>query len=303
MLSTATATVLVGTLYPLLLEALTGDKISVGAPFFNLTFGPVMVPLLIAVPFGPLLAWKRGDLYAASQRLFAALGIAILVMIIAFGFLYDGPILAPVGIGLAAWLMIGSLAELQLRSGLPKVALGTAARRLIGLPRSVWGTAMAHFGLGMTVLGIVVVSAYETENISIMKPGETTTIAGYSVRFDSLKPRPGPNFQENAARISVLKDDQLITVLEPTKRIYPARQMPTSESAIKTFIFSQLYVALGDTNDDGGTVVRVWWKPMITLIWLGTVVMFVGGFWSLSDRRLRIGAPKPAARRAGAANV
>ena len=302
-LSTATATVLVGTLYPLLLESITGNKISVGAPFFNLTFGPMMIPLLIAVPFGPLLAWKRGDIYAASQRLFAIFGISLLVTILAYGFLSDSPGLAPLGIGIAAWLMLGSMAELHLRSGFPKTGLKVAARRLAGLPRSVWGTALAHFGLGMSVLGVVFVTAYETENISILKIGETTELSGYTLKLDAIEARSGPNFTEDFARVTVLVEGKIVDVLEPTKRIYNARKMPTSESAISTFTFSQLYLALGEVKSKDTIVLRIWWKPLILLIWLGACVMVIGGAYSLSDRRLRVGAPKPSAKRAEAINA
>ena len=302
-LSTATATVLVGTLYPLLLESITGNKISVGAPFFNLTFGSMMIPLLIAVPFGPLLAWKRGDIYAASQRLFAIFGLSLLVTIIAYGLLSDGPGLAPLGIGIAVWLMLGSMAELHLRSGFPKAGLKIAARRLSGLPRSAWGTALAHFGLGMSVLGVVFVTAYETENISILKIGESTELSGYTLRLDAIKPRSGPNFTEDFARVTVLVDGKVVDSLEPTKRIYNARKMPTSESAISSFMFSQLYLALGEVKSKDTIVLRIWWKPLITLIWLGAGVMVIGGAFSLSDRRLRVGAPKPSAKRAEAINA
>ena len=302
-LSTATATVLVGTLYPLLLEAVTGNQISVGAPFFNLTFGPLMIPLFLAVPFGPLLAWKRGDIYAAAQRLFAVFGITLLIMVIAYGFLYDGPIMAPLGIGLAAWLMMGALAELKLRSGLFEKSLPIAFRRLKGLPRTVWGTAFAHFGLGMTVLGVVAVTAYETENITILKPGASAEIAGYTLRLEKIELRNGPNYKDTVARVSVMVDGKVTDTLEPAKRIYTARKMPTSESAIKTILFSQLYLALGEIKDDGSAVLRIWWKPLITLIWLGAFVMVFGGAYSLSDRRLRVGAPKPSANRAKAANA
>ncbi len=302
-LSTATATVLVGTLYPLVLEAITGNKISVGAPFFNLTFIPLMIPLFIAVPFGPLLAWKRGDVYAAAQRLFAVFGITLLIMVVAYVFLSEGPVMAPLGIGLAAWLMFGSLAELQLRSGFPKNSFKVAIRRLKGLPRTVWGTAIAHFGLGLTVLGVVGVTAYESENITILKPGETANIAGYTLRMEGMVSRNGPNFQENAAQISVMDGTRVADTLEPSKRIYTARNMPTSEAAIKTIWFSQLYVALGEVKEDGSAVLRIWWKPLITLIWIGSIFMVLGGAYSLSDRRLRVGAPKPSAKRARAANA
>ncbi len=302
-LSTATATVLVGTMYPLLLEAVTGNKISVGGPFFNLTFGPLMIPLLIAIPFGPVLAWKRGDIYAASQRLFAVFGIALLTAIFSYALLYDATILSALGIGLAAWLMIGSFAEIQLRSGFPKNNLKVAWRRVTGLPRTVWGTAIAHFGVGMTVLGIIFVSSFETDSVKILKPGETAELSGYTMRLDSIEPRIGKNYKETVAHVSVMVDGKVVDVLDPSKRIYNARQQPTSESARSTFVFSQIYLALGELKGDNSVILRIWWKPMITLIWLGTIAMFVGGAISLSDRRLRVGAPKPSAKRAGAVHA
>ncbi len=170
-LTTATATVLTGTLYPLALEVTTGTKISVGAPFFNATFGPLMVPLLFAVPFGPLLAWKRGDLWAAAQRLYVAIGAALVAMVIVLAVTQGTRILAALGFGLAVWLLVGSLCDLAARAGLLKAGPRLALRRLVGLPRSAFGTAIAHFGLGVTLFGVVSVSAFSTETITTMAPG------------------------------------------------------------------------------------------------------------------------------------
>src|SRR6201999_4531138 len=153
-LTTACATVFVGTLYPLALEVTTGDKISVGAPFFNLTFAPLFVPLLIAVPFGPLLAWKRGDLLGAAQRLFAA-GIAALVAI-AFLWAWISGVssLARLAIGLAVFVIAGALVDLAERIALFRVPFAISARRARGLPRASWGTGVAHAGVGIALIGI-----------------------------------------------------------------------------------------------------------------------------------------------------
>ena len=290
-LTTATATVLVGTLYPLLLEALTGAKISVGPPFFNMTFVPLMVPLLLAVPFGPLLAWKRGDLPGVAQRLYAAAGIALLVGLAVLYFSTGAPVLAAFGVALGIWLIAGSLTELVSRAGLGKVAPAVAWRRLTGLPRSVFGTTFAHFGLGVTVIGIVVSTAYSTELVTAMRPGETVESGGYALRFEGLTPGVGPNYTELRGLFHVTKGDRDVGDVVSSKRLYTARRMPTTEAGIMTRAASQLYVALGDEGDDGSIVVRVWWKPWITFIWLGGVVMALGGLTSLADRRLRIGAP------------
>ncbi|MGH6763106.1 MAG: heme lyase CcmF/NrfE family subunit [Phyllobacterium sp.] len=294
-LTTATATVLIGTLYPLLLESLTGQKISVGAPFFNLTFGPLMIPLLAAVPFGPLLAWKRGDLLGVSQRLLTAFAVALVATAIALYKTSGTPVLAAFGVGLAFWLMMGSLTDIALKAGLGKASFSVMLQRLSGLPRSVFGTALAHFGLGVTLLGVVAVTAFETENVLVMKPGETLPVAGYSLRFTGLEPYQGPNFTEDQGRFELLDSaGRPQATIVSAKRLYTARQMPTTEAGIKTFVFSQLYVSLGDMVGDpnsGAIVVRVWWKPLVTLIWIGALVMMLGGTVSLLDRRLRVGAP------------
>ncbi|MEM7302553.1 MAG: heme lyase CcmF/NrfE family subunit [Pseudomonadota bacterium] len=302
LLTTATATVLVGTLYPLLLEAVTGDKISVGAPFFNLTFGPLMIPIILAMPFGPLLAWKRGDLYAAAQRLQLVAIVSVLAALAMIWFVDGGPVLAALGVGIAVWLMIGSFAELFVRSGLPKVSFATAFRRLIGLQRTQWGTAIAHFGMGVTVLGIVFVTAFETEKVVILKAGETVVDHGYTLEYSELRTGKFGNYSEQLARLKLSRDGKALGEMHPSKRLYEARQMPTSEASIRSFGFSQLYVALGDIRSDGSVVFRVWWKPLVLLIWLGSILMSLGGLVSLTDRRLRIGAPQPSKKRAAMAN-
>ncbi|WP_062228981.1 heme lyase CcmF/NrfE family subunit [Aureimonas frigidaquae] len=297
-LTTATATVLIGTLYPLILEVLTGEKISVGEPFFNLTFGPLMVPLLLAVPFGPLLAWKRADLAGAAQRLYLAVGLALAVVIVTLAVTQGVRILAAFGFGLAVWLMAGSLTDLAYRAGLPKASSGVAWRRLKGLPRSAFGTALAHFGLGVTLLGIVTVSAFETETVTVMQPGDSIAVGGNSLRFEAMEEREGPNYQDMVGIFSLVREGSRTVTIESAKRFYPARQMPTTEAGIYTHLFSQTYVSLGDAQSNGGAnVVRVWYKPLVTLIWYGTVLMALGGMVSLADRRLRIGAPSRRSRR------
>jgi cytochrome c-type biogenesis protein CcmF len=300
-LTTATATVLIGTLYPLAVEAVSGEKISVGEPFFNLTFGPLMVPLLLLVPFGPLLAWKRGDALAAAQRLMTAFAGALLAVLTVLLFVDGATVLAALGIGLAAWLVLGALTDLALKAGFGSVPLPTTLRRLAGLPRSMFGTALAHMGLGLTTLGIVGVMAFQTENILAMKPGQTTEISGQRLRFEELVSVRGPNYTETQALFSLLDEDgQALGQVVSSKRFYPVRQMPTTEAGIRTVGLSQLYISVGDETADGELVVRMWWKPLVTLIWGGTLAMMLGGAVSLFDRRLRIGAPSRSRRQAAA---
>ncbi len=297
-LVSACATVFIGTLYPLALEALTGEKISVGAPFFNATFAPLFVPLLIAMPFGPLLAWKRGDLLGVAQRLVGAAGIAAIAVAVIFAMEGGGPLLVPFAIGLALYVMAGALTEIVERTGLLKVPLATAFARARGLPRSAWGATFAHFGLGITLLGVIGETQWSLERIAELKPGQSISIRRYDLHFDGVTARQGPNYRELAARFTVRRHGDVVGVMEPAKRSFPSRGTAITETALMTRGVSQLYLSLGDPNPDGSLAVRLYYKPLVLLIWFGAVVMVIGGALSLSDRRLRVGAPKPARSKA-----
>ncbi len=295
LLTAACAAVFVGTLYPLALESLTQDKISVGPPFFNYTFVPLIVPLLLVVPFGPLLAWKRGDALAAAQRLAAAAGLALLAAIAVLAFTGRGPWLAPLGIGLGVWLIAGALSEIVYRTRLFEVSSAEAWRRLGNLPRSAYGSALAHAGLGLAVIGIVATTAWREEAIVALPPGGTVDIAGYHLVFDGVAPRQGPNYRERVGLLKVTRGGEPVTELSPSKREFAVERNTTTEAGIHVAWRGDLYVVLGDQLKDGAYSVRVYFNPLVRLIWLGAVVMFVGGGISLSDRRLRVGAPKRAA--------
>jgi cytochrome c-type biogenesis protein CcmF len=283
-----------GTLYPLALEVLTGDKISVGAPFFNRTFGPLFVPLMIAMPFGPMLPWKRGDLFAAAQRLMAA-GIAALVLLaIVWAWARGGSALAPLAIALAVFVIAGAISDLVERVQLFRAPLGVALRRAGGLPRSAWGTAFAHAGIGVALIGIVCETTWNSEHIAAMRPGDTAKVAGYSLQFDRLREQQGPNYRELVASFKVSLDGDELSTMTPSKRSFTTRGSSTTEAALLSRGASQLYISLGDTTPDGGITVRIYHKPLVLLIWFGPVLMAFGGLLSLSDRRLRVGAPKPA---------
>jgi cytochrome c-type biogenesis protein CcmF len=297
LLTTACATVFVGTLYPLALEALTGDKISVGAPFFNLTFAPLFIPLLIAVPFGPMLAWKRADLAGVTQRLLGAFVVALLG--IAATLAIEGhPVLPALVVGLALFVMAGALIDIAERIGTFRVPLATMAARARGLPRSNWGTALAHFGLGVVLLGIVGETQWGAERIVAMKPSDRVTLRHYDFSFDGTVPRSGSNYRDLVARFTVRRDGEVLGTMQPAKRTFLSRNSSTSQAALMARGFSQLYVSLGDVSPDGSIVVRIYHKPMVLMIWLGAVIMVAGGAFSLSDRRLRVGAPRPARRTA-----
>jgi cytochrome c-type biogenesis protein CcmF len=294
LLTTACATVLVGTLYPLALEVTTGEKISVGAPFFNLTFGPLFLPLLVAVPFGPMLAWKRGDLLGAAQRLLAA-GIAALVALaIAWAWARGGSALAPLAIGLAIFVIAGAVIDIAERVALARVPFVTSLHRARGLPRATWGAAFAHAGLGIALIGIVCETTWNSEYIGTLRAGDVRGIAGYELTFEGATQRKGPNFNELVSTFKVSEAGKPLGVMKPSKRSFTTRSMATTEAALMTRGASQLYISLGDTTNDGGVAVRIYHKPLVLLIWFGPVLMAFGGLLSLSDRRLRVGAPQPA---------
>ncbi|HWA42371.1 MAG TPA: heme lyase CcmF/NrfE family subunit [Hypericibacter adhaerens] len=296
-LSTGAVAVLVGTLYPLLLEAMTGRTISVGAPFFTLTFGSVMAPLLVVLPFGPFMAWKRGDLVAVAQRLAGAAGLTIFVTVLIFALSGATISLAPLGLLLGAWVALGALAELADRAALFRLTPAQSLRRLLGLPRAAVSTALAHFGLGVTVIGIVAATAWQLELITTMQPGTSRTIGDYTLRFDGIRDIKAENYLAEVGDFTVTASGAAQRRLTPERRVYTASGTPTTEAAIETYGFSQLYVQLGEQSADGSRVVRAWFKPYVTLIWLGAIIMALAGLLSLTDRRLRLGAPRRAAIR------
>ncbi len=294
LLTVACAVVLFGTLYPLAMEVLADFKMSVGAPFYNLTFAPLFALLLLAVPFGPMLAWKRGDLLGVTQRLLAA-GVAGLVAVaIAWAWARGGSALAPIAIGLGVFVIAGAVTDIVERTGLVRLPFATALHRARGLPRSAWGTAFAHAGLGVALIGIVCETTWNSEYIATMKQNDVAHVAGYDLKLDGLFQRQGPNYREMIAEFNISRDGQTLSVMTPSKRSFTTRGSSTTEAALLTRGASQLYVSLGDATPEGAIAVRIYHKPLVLLIWWGPVLMAFGGVLSLSDRRLRVGAPKPA---------
>lgn len=287
-LSASCAAVLIGTLYPLALEAVTGDKISVGAPFFNATFLPLSLPILLAMPFGQQLAWKRGDLLPITTRLFLAVlaggGTALAIAAVTRG----ADITALVGLGLGAFVVVGSLDDLRIR--VMRGGAGNAWARFAGLPRSIIAAAVAHMGVGLMVIGIAA-TAFHEEQIAAMAPGDKLTVGGVDVVFDGARRVTGPNFVATVGAFSLYEGGAKLVELAPGKRTYVGRTMPTSETARLTRGLGQVYLAIGETNGNK-TDVRAYWKPWVLLIWIGPLVMTLAGLLSLSDRRLRIAPPR-----------
>jgi cytochrome c-type biogenesis protein CcmF len=288
LLATAAATVFLGTLYPLFLDTIGGPKLSVGFPFFNRTFVPLMIPALLAVAVGPLLAWKRGDLRGALQRLWFAFAAALLVALVGLYLAGFKPILALLGLALATWVGVGVIAEWAERVKLFRAGPAETWRRARHLPRASYAMSIAHFGLAVSVAGIAA-SAFEVEQIQMLHPGDTLSIAGYVLKYDGTEKVAGPNFTADRATVEVRRDGATVEELHPQRRFFPLQQMTTSVTAIRSNLLADLYVALGDADESGGSTVRAYWKPLTPWIWIGAVIMAFGGALSLSDRRWRVG--------------
>jgi cytochrome c-type biogenesis protein CcmF len=300
LLVTGAAVVLLGTLYPLLLDAVGGGKVSVGPPFFNATFVPLMVPLLIACGVGAMLSWKRADLAGVASRMTGVALVTAVVMIATAYFAVGARALAALGLGLAAWLVAGAGAALVERAGLGRTARSEGLRRLANLPRAVYGMTLAHAGVGILVAGVAASTLWQTERIVQMRAGDTLEIAGYTIAFDGAREVAGPNYVAIQGVFRVLDGTETRFTLTPERRSYPAERSQTTEAAIHTTWFADLYVVLGEGDGANRWTVRAYHNPLVPWIWVGAIVMALGGMVSLTDRRLRVGAPKRAAGRQGA---
>ncbi|NQV98358.1 MAG: heme lyase CcmF/NrfE family subunit, partial [Rhodospirillales bacterium] len=291
-MTTGLAAVLLGTLYPLFIDVVGGAKISVGAPFFNAVFLPLMVPMIIAMAAGPFLNWKRGDLLPVLGRLRFACVLALVAGAAAWAIETDGPFMGVIGIALAVWLGGGVIAEIGERIRLFKAPLAESLRRLGRLPRSTWGMSLAHFGMALAIAGMAGAGGWKVESIQTMKPGDQVTVGGYDYVFEGARSGKGPNYDILFGKFSVYKDGQLFVILEPEKRHYPVTQMPTTEAAIHTTLLGDLYAVIGDADgDSGGYVTRIYYNPLVVWMWIGTLVMMFGGALSITDRRHRVGVP------------
>jgi cytochrome c-type biogenesis protein CcmF len=291
LLTTAAATVFLGTLYPLFLDAFGGEKVSVGPPFFNATFVPLMIPLVIAVGIGPLLPWKRADLGGVMARLKMAFVVATLVALGTAYLTWGKTVFGPLGIGIAGWLCASVLLEMGERIGLGRIAFGDSLKRAAGLPRAAWGMTVAHFGLAITVAGVTGAALWQVESIQIMKPGETVNVSGYEFTLDDARQIRGPNYAAERGFFTVKTGGEELIKLEPERRRYLVSGQETTEAAIFTTAMYDLYVVLGEANGEGGWTIRLYYKPLVPWLWIGSLIMVLGGVVSLTDRRLRVGAP------------
>jgi cytochrome c-type biogenesis protein CcmF len=302
LLTTAAATVFIGTLYPLLLDVVAHRKVSVGPPFYTMTFVPIMVPLLVAMAIGPMLPWKRGDLIAALARLkfaFLATALAALVTLAVTGAQSIG---AACGLSLAAWLFAATLTELAERVRLFAEPRGVL-RRALSLPRAAWGMTLAHGGMAVVIAGITGSNAWTEERIVTARPGDNFAIAGYTIALDAVNEVTGADYTATRADLRLIRNGHQVAALHPEKRFYPVENGNSTGVAIRTNLLSDIYAVIGDGDGKGGYVLRLYWNPLVPWIWLGAVVMALGGVISLTDRRHRVGAPVRRARAVAATTV
>ena len=276
LLTVAAATILTGTLYPLVLDATEGIKISVGPPYYAATVVPMLALLAMVMPLGPISLWRRSDLRAGLYALRYAFAAAVVALLAALAIVQPLSVLGLLAVMLGVWLIAGSVTDLARRAG--------SWRKLSFLPPGAWSVALAHAGLGVVALGVAGTAVWKSEAIAVLAPGQSMNIAGYSLRLDSTQRIEGPNYFADQASITVMSGGKTITVVHPEKRNYPVEQQVTTQSSIRTTVISDLYVVLADQRDGGGWVVRAYVNPLAPFIWLGALVMACGGFVALGGR-------------------
>ncbi|MDF1855453.1 heme lyase CcmF/NrfE family subunit [Pseudooceanicola sp.] len=286
LLAVAAFVVFIGTIWPLVAELAFGRKLSVGAPFFDMAFTPFMIAIGLVMPFGAMLPWKRAQLGRVARRLVPAAVLGLAVLTLAWAVQSGRSALGPVGLGLGAWLVAGALTDLWSRTGRGTGRLA----RLRRLPRADWGKSTAHAGLGVTMAGIAAMMAWQTEDIRVVKLGDSVALSGYEITLDRVDRIEGPNYISTTGEVTLSRDGQVISTLYPEKRFYPVAAMPTTEAAIDNGFLRDIYVVIGDPQDGGGWAMRSYYKPLANWIWGGAILMALGGFLSLTDRRFRVAA-------------
>ncbi|GAB6966623.1 heme lyase CcmF/NrfE family subunit [Komagataeibacter kakiaceti JCM 25156] len=288
------AVVLTGTMYPPFMSLLFGRTISVGKPFFDATTIPLAIPLMVFMGFGPMVPWKRAQMWPVLRRLWWAACLSLLALAVAtFRMREVLPALASAG---AVWVIASSVADIVDRLRLFRQPLAQSWQRARGLPRAVFGAAIAHAGVGITVLGIAGMSQ-AAHRIVEVRVGQSEMLAGDSWTLTEVHPAQGPNYTALVATIEVRHDGRLITTLHPSKRTFASQHQTTTEVAIHTNLMADIYGVLGDrhgTDADPTYVLRLHYNPLAPWMWLGGLVMAFGGALSLSDRRVRVGAPRRA---------
>ena len=290
LLSVASASVFLGTLYPLFMDALGFGKLSVGPPYFNTVFVPLMVPLIVMMGLGPIARWKQASMPDIWVRVRWAFGASLVIALLLPLVLGKWTPLIALGFMLAFWVISTGFLDLRKRIGKE----GSLMHRLKSQSRSYYGMQLAHLGIAVFVIGVTMVKGYETERDVRMNVGDTVEAGGYTFRFDGITEQEGPNYHASRGHVVIKKNERIVGELFPEKRNYNASGMPMTEAAIEPGLLGDLYVSLGEPipDSDGAWAVRVYVKPFVDWIWAGCLLMALGGVFAISDRRYRIHAKK-----------
>ena len=295
LLVSITGVVFIGTFYPLFVSTTSDDSISVGPPFFNMIFVPVMLILMVAMGAGPFLSWKRGHLGEAMFRLRAAAVAALGAGLCALWLSWGHGAYTVAALAAATWLLASSLMSVGQRLDIKSRSLATMWQRARGLPRSVYGSAVAHAGIAIVAAGIAGLSAWQSETVTQLQVGRTASVGGYEVLLNSVAKENGPNYETIIGRFGVSAGGKTIDDMIAERRYYPFPGSETTEAGIRVRPLDVLYITLGEQAPSGAWTVRMYYHPLVAWIWAGCLVMVLGGVLSLSDRRLRVGAPRRAA--------
>ena len=286
----AAGSILLGTLYPLLMDSLDLGKLSVGPPYFEAVFVPLMTPAIFLIGLGPLARWKQASLPELAVRLRWAFGVSVVTALVVPFFMGEWKPFVSFGLLMAFWVIASVVASLIHRlRGSGKQGLFA---KLAAQSRSYYGMHAAHLGIAVFIIGVALVGGYETEKDVRMDIGDTVEVGGYTFRFNGVKKGPGPNYVADIGNVDVLRNGEKVRVLEPEKRVYNASGMAMTEAAIDTGIFRDLYVALGEPLENGAWIVRVYHKPFVDWIWFGCMLMAFGGGLAITDRRYRLSSRK-----------
>ncbi len=287
MLSVACGAVLLGTIYPLIHDALGMGKLSVGEPYFDAVFFPLMVPVLFLMGVGPIAKWKQAAIPELQARLKWALLAGVIAAIVLPLLMGGGSLMVSFGTLLAAWVIASVIVSIVNRVNSMKGNLSVVSK-LLKQPMHFWGMVVAHFGMGIFVLGVTFVNGFEEERDVRMDVGDTVTLSGYTFLFDGVVKVPGPNYSAERGIIFVTKNDKPFALLHPEKRIYTVQTRPMTEAAIASTFFEQVYVSLGEPVGGGSWSVRLYYKPLVSWIWGGAGLMALGGLLAMTDKRYRL---------------
>ena len=287
----SSASVLLGTIYPLVLDSLNAGKISVGPPYFNSVFVPIMIPVVFLLGLGPWANWKNADPGQLARRVWGIAAVAVVFAIVVPLLMGELTLLIALGIWLAFWVFGSGLVQIvrRLKSGMPQ--------------RSFWGMQLGHFGIGVFIVGVTMVGGYQEEKDVRMERGDVVTVGGYQFKLEGVTRVEGPNYEATRGTVVVSKDGVVKTTLYPEKRNYGEGTMPMTEAAIDASVTRDVYVSLGEPLEGGAWAVRAYYKPFVDWIWIGCLFMALGGVVAMSDKRYRLKHKQAVVARTGVARA